>query len=113
MADKSRTQFPKMGDEWITKNLINCSGDRSPYTITVGKKTEGRGASPTGVKKNRNNNGMIHEANGPTFRPVTTLYKQNAAEASATQRNTKLVPNAIGDRDFWAARQYSQGNGVV
>lgn len=113
MADKTRSQFPKMGDEWITENLINCSGNRSPYTTPVPRKTQGRGASPTGVKKNRNNNGMIQEAHGPTFRPVTTLYKQNAAEASATQRNTRIVPAAVGDRDFWAARQYSQGNGVV
>jgi hypothetical protein len=112
MADKTTTSFPKMGDEWITDNLINCSGDRSPYTITVGKKTQGRGASPTGVKKNRGAS-MINEAHGPTFRPVTTLYAQNAAEASATQRNTRIVPSALGDRDFYAARQYSQGNGVV
>lgn len=112
MADKTTTSFPKMGDEWITKNLINCSGNRSPYTTPIPKKTEGRGASPTGVKKNRGAS-MINEAHGPTFRPVTTLYKQNAAEASATCRNTKLVPSAVGDRDFWAARQYSQGNGVV
>jgi hypothetical protein len=100
---KETTSFPKMGDEEITKNVINASGDRSPYTVSVGRKTMGRGASPTGTKVNRGKT-MIHEANGPTFRPVTTLYKQNAAEASATQRNTRVVPSALGSRDFWAAR---------
>lgn len=41
---------------------------------------------------------------GAAFKITTALYKQNAAEASATQRNVRIVPSAIGNRDFYAAR---------
>lgn len=110
MADKITTEFPKMGDSGIPDSVVNMSGDRSAYTKLVGRKTEGRGASPTGVKKNRGRS-MIHEANGPKGIPVATLYKPNAAQASDTQRNTKIMKPAMGDRDFWAKRQYGQSNG--
>lgn len=110
MADNITTSFPKMGDDGIPDSVVNMSGDRSAYTKLVGRKTEGRGASPTGVKKNRGKS-MIHEANGPQFRPTTTLYVQNAATASDTQRNTRIMKPAMGDRDFWSKRQYRQSNG--
>lgn len=111
MAGESyTTSFEKMGDRGIPDSVVNMSGDRSAYTKLVGRKTMGRGKSPTGVKKNRGRN-MIHEAHGPTFRPVTTLYKANAAAANDTQRNTRLMRPAMGDRDFWAKRQYGQDNG--
>lgn len=109
MADQFTTSFPKMGDEGIPHSFINMSGQRSPYTQTVPKKTMGRGASPTGTKANRG--GKLIEPGGPHFRPVTTLYRQNAAEASATQRNTRIMPSALGDRDFWKGRKAAQSNG--
>lgn len=107
--------FPKMGEE-IPHMLINVSGNRSPYTQAMPKKTMGRGASPTGRMAVRGRS-MIHEAHGPRFHVSTTLYKQNAAEASMTQRNTKMVSPAIHREDgtgsagtFWDKRKYaSQG----
>jgi hypothetical protein len=111
MAGESyTTSFEKMGDQGIPKSVVNMSGDRSAYTKLVGRKTEGRGASPTGTKANRGRT-MINEAHGPTFRPVATLYKANAAEASATQRNTRIMKPAMGDRDFWGKRAWGQQNG--
>lgn len=112
MAGESyTTSFPKMGDEGIPNSFVNMSGDRSgAYTTLVGRKTMGRGKSPTGVKKNRGRT-MINEAHGPTFRPVATLYKANAASANDTQRNTKLMKPAMGDRDFWSKKSYGQDNG--
>jgi hypothetical protein len=94
-TDNSTTSFAKMGDEGIPSSVVNMSGQRSPYTQTVPKKTQGRGASPTGKKVNRGQS-MIHEANGPACKIVTTLYKANAASANDTQRNVKYMPPAMG-----------------
>lgn len=110
MADQFTTSFPKMGDEGIPHSFVNMSGARSPYTKTMPRKTMGRGKSPTGVKANRGAS-MINEAHGPKFRPVATLYKQNAAAASDNQRKTYTVQSALGDRDFWKGRKAAQSNG--
>src|SRR4051794_16746242 len=48
----------------------------------------------------------IQERMGAQFAPTAVLYKQNAAEASATQRNVRIVPSAVGNRDFYLRRQY-------
>lgn len=108
----NNSAFPKMGDE-LAEHLINVSGNRSPYTQTIGKKTMGRGASPTGRAKVRGRT-MINEAHGPRFHISTTLYRQNAAEASATQRNTVVLPPSIHREDgtgsagtFWDKRRYA------
>lgn len=50
----------------------------------------------------------IMERNGATLRPTATLYAANAAESGLVQRNTVLVPSAIGNRDFYKRRQYGQ-----
>lgn len=112
-ADVTTTNFPKMGDS-LAENLVNMSGQRSPYTKMVPKKTMGRGASPTGVAGHRSGY-MIKEAHGPCFRIKSVLYKQNAAEASATLSNTRMMRVAVPreDRvgsasDFWTKRQYGQ-----
>lgn len=108
----SASAFPTMGDSLID-NLINVSGNRSPYTSTVAKKTQGRGASPTGKAAVRGKS-MIHEAHGPRFHISATLYKANAAEASSTQRNTVMLPPSVHREDgtgsagtFWDKRRYA------
>lgn len=100
------THFEKMGES-LVQNVVNLSSERSPYTTTVPRKTQGRGASPTGVKKNKGAY-QIREAHGPQFHISATLYAANAAEASTTQRNTRVMRAAVGDRDFWSARQFGQ-----
>jgi hypothetical protein len=51
----------------------------------------------------------ILERNGASLRPTAVLYQANAAEAGLVQRNTVVVPSAIGNRDFYLRRQYRQG----
>jgi hypothetical protein len=111
-VSNSASSFPTMGESLI-QNVINVSGNRSPYTQTVGKKTMGRGSSPTGKAAVRGRT-MINEANGPQFHISSTLYKANAAEASATLRNTKVVPSSVTRPDhvgsagtFWQKRKYA------
>lgn len=103
------SDFSTMGES-VVKNVCNLSGKKSPYTKSVPRKTQGRGASPTGTKGGVKAHELIHEANGPAFTVKATLYKQNASEASAVLRNVKIVPSAVGNRDsgFWAKRQYGQ-----
>ena len=107
------TSFPTMGEE-IPHSIMNLSGNRSPYTTTVSKKTMGRGSSPTGKYTYRGQS-LINEAHGPRCHIVATLYAPNAAEASATQRNTRILPNVIERPDrvgsavtFWDKRKFGQ-----
>jgi hypothetical protein len=93
-TDTTTTSFPKMGDEGIPHSIVNVSAaNRGPYT--QGKKTMGRGKSPTGTKANRGGT-LKGESAAPTFRPVTTIAYPNAPEAQATQSRTYLVPSAGG-----------------
>lgn len=112
-ATEKFSDFPKMGTS-VLSAVVNVSGKRSSYTKMVPKKTEGRGASPTGVKKDRGST-LIHEANGPSYHITATLYKANSAEASKQLRNTKLVgtvierPDHVGSgKTFWEKRTYGQ-----
>lgn len=93
------TTFEKVGDN-IAAHVLNVSGGRSnPYTMTVKKNTQGRGASPTGKSSIRGSS-MIHEANGPKCHIVATLYKANAAEAGLQTRNVRILRAVMGDQAF-------------
>lgn len=105
-SDNTTTTFPKMG-EWPEGDLLNLSGQRSPYTKTVGRKTGGRGKSPTGVKKNKGAF-QIQEANGPRCTIRVPLYEKNAAEANMTQKNLRNLPAVMGDKAFGSYKQYGQ-----
>lgn len=100
------TTFEKMGDN-IGKSVLNMSRG-SRYTMSIDKKTEGRGSSPTGTTGKRSST-VIHEANGPKCHIDQTLYKANAADAGAQTRNVKIMKPAIGDRDFRSRSTYKQG----
>lgn len=92
--------FPKMGDDGMA-SLVNMSGQRSPYTMPQerhGPTTPDLGGSPAGGR----GSSMIHEAHGPTFRPVAS--QSYAPEYPETGRGMRQVPSALGNRDFWAAR---------
>lgn len=103
-TDNYTTTFPKMGDEGIPSSVVNMSGMSSGYTQTAPKHTQGRGASPTGSKKNRGAS-MIHEANGPACRIVDKISYPNSPESGQTQRNTKIMKSAMGAGDFWSSRK--------
>lgn len=103
------SQFPKMGEEPLVGTVVNVSGERSPYTKSVPRKgpagdSESEPATHRGVGAD-----ATGEHAGPTFRPVTTLYAQNAAAASDTGRGMRTVRSAIGNRDFWDQRASQSG----
>lgn len=108
-SDNTTTTFPKVGDNGVIESVVNVSGQRSPYTKAVPKKTGGRGASPTGKAANKSGY-QISEANGPRCNISVPMYAQNAAEASMTERNTKFVSSTMGNADegFGSYRQYGQ-----
>lgn len=96
--------FPTVG-----KNVAAHAVTRTP-TIAKGgglvrKKNSKGGALESATASHR---AGIQEKLGAQLHPTATLYKQNAAEASATQRNVRTVPSAVGNRDFWYKRAYGQ-----
>lgn len=91
------TSFEKMGDS-IVSHVLNLSGQRSSYTMSVPKKSGGKSVQTSG-KANRSAT-MIHEANGPKCHVVATLYKANAVQANDVTRGIRLLKPAKGDRDF-------------
>jgi hypothetical protein len=96
------TEFPKMGDS-IPKSVCNLSGQSSRYTTLVKKGGSSGGSAPSKTANHRSSV-MIHEANGPKFTPVATLYKANAADAGKQLRNVKMMKSTISRGDFWSAR---------
>jgi len=103
MASKTTTSFPTVGDSVLSYVGTGGAAKRSGYTIEMPVHTMGRGKSPTGTTGKRGSS-MISEADGPKCTIVSTLYKANAAEASATARNVTIMPSRAGISDFWRAR---------
>ena len=109
MTTTSTSSFEKMGDSGY-EGLMNMSGQRSPYTIDrprSGPNTPDMG----GQNKNNRGSSMIHEAHGPTFRPVAS--QAYAPEYPETGRGMRQVPSALGNRDFWAARAGSHAGETI
>ena len=96
--------FPTVGDSVLSYVARGGCGKPNKGKL-VAKGTEGRGKSPTGTMASRSST-KIHEAQGPRCTVKATLYKSNAAEASQTQRNVRIMPSAAGVGDFWKKRQY-------
>lgn len=112
-SDTQTSSFPKMGDSSITDGLVNVSGNRSPYTTAVPRKGPAGDSFPgEGTKANRSAN-QIHEAHGPTFRPVATTCFPNAPEAAQVQRGLRTVPSSVGNRDFWDRRSGDGGQVIA
>lgn len=104
MAKNSAPQsaFPTQGK---IAAPVNASGAPSPHTTLVADHNS-KGGMLAGATANHRQG--VYEPHGAAFKIKATLYAQNAAEASATQRNVRLVPSAIGNRDFWASRDRSR-----
>lgn len=103
------TSFPAMGEHPLEGNIVNMSGQRSRNTIPVARKGPSGDGQNLGPTAHRGQIMMSGEHNGPTFRPVTTLYQQNAAAASDTGRGMRTVPSSLGNRDFWDRRASQSG----
>jgi hypothetical protein len=96
----STDTFPKMGDDGMA-GLVNVSGQRSPYTTERprgGPTSDDMGGGGAGGLSHT----MIHEAHGPTFRPMMT--RGWGPEYPDTGRGLRTVPSSVGNRDFWDAR---------
>lgn len=103
MADKTTTNFPKMGTEAAYAN--NVSAAPSPNTTAV-PKHGGVGGSSEGASASIRPHVM--ERNGFKGAPQMTLAYNTAPEAGQTYRNVRLVQSAVGNRDFYNKRQYGQ-----
>lgn len=75
--------------------------------LTVPKTGEAKGGARAygmldGVMAVRTN--VLADPMGAQHRITATLYAQNAAEAGAVGRNVRLMPSAVGYRDFRSGR---------
>ena len=98
MADKTTTEFQKMGTD--SAYAENLSGAPSANTHPVPRKNTQAGAVP-GTKSNRI--GTL-ERNGFQGAPQVSYEYPNSPEAGNTFRNVRLMPSAKGNRDFYARR---------
>jgi hypothetical protein len=91
MSDKSTTQFPKMGDEAITKHVVNISGQRSPYTKPEAKKGFAKGSLPNSEHADRGASSMSGTNPGPRCYIQEKIAYPNSPESAKVLRNTKRV----------------------
>jgi hypothetical protein len=100
MADKTITNFPTMGTS--AAYAENLSGAPSGNTTFVPKKGSAGGAGDPATATVRPH---VLERNGFKGAPQMTMSYPQAPEASQTGRNVRLVPSALGNRDFYLRRQ--------
>lgn len=105
MADKTTTKFPTMGTEAAQAN--NVSGAPSSNTMPVAKKGSAGGATEGATASVRPH---ALERNGFKGAPQMKHSYPEDPSASQTFRNVRLVPSAIGNRDFYLRRQYGQNS---
>jgi hypothetical protein len=91
----------KVGEEMAHPNSVSNESPNVKYRPRNGGKSD----APVGGKGVRTQH---QERLGAQYAPQMPLYEQNAAEASLVQRNVRVVPSAVGNRDFWNKRQYGQ-----
>lgn len=112
MSDNETTQFPKMGES-IIGQVVNISGQRSPYTIPEGKKDHQAGPIPgVGDKKNKGRS-MVQNAQGPEPTINAKICYPNSGEAGKTQRNVKRVQGPYASELAAAAGNSSFANRIV
>jgi hypothetical protein len=111
-SDNEQTTFPKMGDETLTDHLVNVSGNRTPYTMPVAKKSTTTDQGPVGGKANRRP-WLIHGGDGPACTPVATINYSNSPESSQTQRGMRTVPSKAGKGDFYRASGRDNAGRVI
>lgn len=103
MADKTTTNFPKMGKSMAQAN--NVSGAPSKNTKPVRKKNSKGGSGEPATASHRQG---TQERLGFQGAPQTTMSYPNAPEAAQVLRRVYTVPSSLGNRDFYLKRQYGQ-----
>lgn len=95
------TSPAKMGESMAVAQTVASESPNVQYR----PRNNGKSDAPEGVKANRTGH---QERLGAKYAPQMPLYEQNAAAASETQRNVRVLPSAVGNRDFYLKRQYGQ-----
>jgi hypothetical protein len=91
-----------MGEEMAHAQSVSAQSPNLENRPRGGGKSDAPVGTISGVKPHH------QERLGAKYAPQMPLYEQNAASASETYRNVRLVPSAVGNRDFWLKRQYGQ-----
>lgn len=102
MADKTSTNFRKMGTD--AAYATNQSGAPSANTILAPRHNTQSGSDGATASHRQ----ASLERNGFKGAPQVNHVYPQAPEASNVQRNVRLMPSAIGNRDFYLRRQYGQ-----
>lgn len=111
-GDATTSQFPKMGEHPLEGNIVNVSGDRSPYTQSVAKYSGGDAIATSGTSIRGVGRDATGEKPGPAFAPQTTISFPNSPESSQTLRSLRTVPSVAsktGNGDFWDSRTSQSG----
>lgn len=101
---KTTTTFPKMGTE--AAHAV-AAADYSPNLKFRPRGTTAGGSMPPDAGTAGSRTGQ-QERLGATFAPKVLMSSPQAPEAGQNLRNTRLVPSAVGNRDFWLKRAYGQ-----
>ena len=103
------------GDKNVSTGNRPTMGTSVGQTVNARQPIKGRSVPRTGNRKGgmleaatQAHRAGIQEKDGAQLRPTAKLYEANAAEAGLLQRNTVLVPSALGNRDFYTRRQFGQ-----
>lgn len=102
MSDNTTTNFPTMGTE---ASRARAAADFSP-NLKFRPKGGAKGGS--GEAATAGHRTGQQERLGAKYAPQMTMVTANNPESSLEQRNVRLVPSAIGNRDFYLRRQYGQ-----
>lgn len=111
MADSATSAFPKMGEEPLTHNLVNASGNRG-NTIPVARPAQGDAIATGGTAVRGVGPDASGERDGARLVISTILYP-NSSEMSQTGRGMRVVPSKAGVSDFWNDRASQSGQVIA
>lgn len=102
MSDNTRTDFPTMG---VEASQASAAADYSPNLKFRPRGGSSGGTAEAATAGHRTGH---QERLGAKYAPQMSMVTANAPEASLEQRNVRLLPSSIGNRDFWAKRELGQ-----
>lgn len=115
MADKTTTNFQKVGNEAanVRVGVRDAGSPNLKYRPKGGAKGGGiqreKGApGRANVQTNDNSVPQSPERLGAKWAPQMVMSSPQAPESQSTGRNVRLFRSAVGSRDFYAKRQYGQ-----
>lgn len=107
--DPVRTSFPPVGPNGLLHDIVNISGQRSPYTKALPVKGGPAGVGidgPTAPAGGAQPAQLVNaEVLGPQCKPMTTIsHSDPQGFDKGTGKNVKLLPSRTGTGDFWNQR---------